>query len=135
LAKRISESNGNIELLPDLMGRQYGSDTKKVLAKATKKSKNALANQPKPSTAPVGNQGNKFGRKSIRAIMNDLQKRILVLQTNPSQWDALQQKVNKQNRPESALTRNTLIKNKTAVKEYSPETKQKNILLAVSLFN
>jgi hypothetical protein len=115
------------------MGRQYGKDVSKKVRSANKsnrKSGNQLLVPIKPASAP---SVNRFGRKSIRAIMNDLQKRIFALQANPSQWEALQQKVIKHTSPASKTTANAIQTNKY-LSDYSPETRRKNGIAAVFIF-
>jgi hypothetical protein len=132
MAKRISEADGNLEVFPDIIGSYEKEGQKRKQAssasKLSKKTMNQDTNVPKPATASTVT----FGRKSIRAIMNDLQRRILALQTNPAQWDALQQKVNKYYTPESRTVTNTIRANKKVVLHFSPDAKRKKILAAVT---
>ncbi|KAJ3274069.1 hypothetical protein HDV01_003562 [Terramyces sp. JEL0728] len=87
-AKDLNESDSGLDFMPnaddygDIHQKRRHVDMKKQLAG--------------PQSVANGNQpGQKalVGRKPVRAIMNDLSKRIQMLKTNPVQWEILQQKV------------------------------------------
>ncbi|KAJ3257124.1 hypothetical protein HK103_004952 [Boothiomyces macroporosus] len=90
-AKLLNDSDSGIDFTPnaddygDIHQNRMNIDVKKQIANAA----GPLA------TMNINQQSQKsiIGRKPVRAIMNDLSKRIQMLKTNPVQWEILQQKV------------------------------------------
>ncbi|KAJ3319915.1 hypothetical protein HDV06_005814 [Boothiomyces sp. JEL0866] len=92
-AKLLNENDSGLDFMPN--ADDYGDIHQKRIHVGVKKH---IANAAGPQSNANGNQtGQKqiVGRKPVRAIMNDLSKRIQMLKTNPVQWEILQQKVGK----------------------------------------
>ncbi|KAJ3311080.1 hypothetical protein HDV04_004394 [Boothiomyces sp. JEL0838] len=90
-AKLLNDSDSGIDFTPnaddygDIHQNRINIDVKKQIANAAGPLAAMNINQP--------SQKSIIGRKPVRAIMNDLSKRIQMLKTNPVQWEILQQKV------------------------------------------
>lgn len=71
------------------------------------------------------------GRKPIRTIVNDLQKKLLLLKSNPAAWDALQYRVDKYENPMKDQRDNLVRRNKETVANLAPLVKKENNLAKI----
>ena len=76
------------------------------------------------------------GRKPIRAILLDLQKRIHQLKNNPSEWEALQKRVNKTRQNQLTQGQSDAIRRNVRIAwEMRPEYKFKLVEESVIISN
>ena len=75
---------------------------------------------------------NLVGRKPIRTIVQDLQKKIQTLKSNPALWDALQKRVEKYAGAGTSFYKENMVKrNRLLVSKFDPALKKENAIAMV----
>lgn len=122
-AKKMNEGESGKESMLNLAN--YGSEMK---SKHHKVAQNTLADHSEKhrpgAVTVVGRLAPLPGRKPMRTIIADLQRRLNDIRTNTSEWEALQRRVELYEGTDEADVDNFMLKNKKAMANLVPDIKK-----------